>query len=142
MKNLDLITKTGIIKDLEINFMTNTIKVYLLTLKLKIRLLFKTNSRSNRLKAYNYNWFTQHQDSRTITAASSNLDGGIKKMNFSKFDQCLNNMPPIQRKAFKLKTFGNNNTALICKELNINEAVFWNLIQKSRKELIVALNIK
>ena len=142
MKNLDLITKTGIIKDLEINFMTNTIIVYLLSLKLKLRLFFNRYSRSIRLMADYYNWFTQHQDSRTITAASSNLDGGIKKMNFSKFDQCLNNMPPIQRKAFKLKTFGNSSTALICKELNIIEAVFWNLIQKSRKELIVALNIK
>lgn len=142
MKNLDLTTKTGIVKDLEINFITDTIKAYLSTLKLKIKLLLKSRPKTNRLNTYEYPLNIQNQGSIAITAASSNLNGDINKMNFSKFDECLNNMPPIQRKAFKLKTFGNNSTTLICKELNINEAVFWNLIKKSRKELIVALNIQ
>jgi len=142
MKNLELTNKTEIIKDLEINFLTETIKSSLSTLNSKIKRLFKTTSRPNGLNTLKYDAYMQHQDSRANSSASSYLDGGFNMMNFSRFDECLNNMPTMQRKAFHLKTFGNNSTTLICKELNIDEVVFWDLINKSRKELVVALSIQ
>ena len=141
MKNLDLTNKSVIITEPEINFITNTIKEFLSPVKLKIELLLKRLLTPKSLRIYSDPVYTQHQDPLANIAKSSNLNRGINNRNFSKFDECLNNMPPLQRKAFELKTFEKNSTALICKELNINEAVFWSLIHKSRKELIIALNI-
>jgi len=138
MEKLDLTNQTEIVTDLKTNYITRTIKASISTLKSKIKPFIKTTSKSSRLKAYNYKGFTQHQDSKTMTAESPNLNDDNQKC--SKLDECLKKMPPIQRKAFTLRTLENKSTAFICNELNISEALFWKLIHQARKELVLALN--
>lgn len=60
---------------------------------------------------------------------------------YSLLEECLNRMPLIQKKAFVYKTFGDKKTSSICKDLNINETVFWILIHNARKELVQTLNL-
>jgi len=61
--------------------------------------------------------------------------------NDSILQECLNRMPAIQRNAFVYKTFEDKKTSSICKDLKINEAVFWRLIHNARKELIESLDL-
>jgi len=139
MKDLELTTVPGTIEDLELNFIPECTKSLFSDFKSKIKGMFKRSSRSNN---YDAAVSMQYQETRGMTGTSSNLNGGINNMNFSKFDECLNNMPPMQRKVFRLRTLGGKSTALICKELNINESLFWDLIHQSRKELVIALNMQ
>ncbi len=64
-----------------------------------------------------------------------------KNQRNSILEACLNRMPKIQRRAFVYKTFEGKKTSLICTDLDINEAVFWKLIQNARKELIESLDL-
>ena len=64
-----------------------------------------------------------------------------QNQNDSILQECLNRMPAIQRNAFVYKTFEDKRTSSICTDLDINEAVFWKLIQNARKELIESLDL-
>lgn len=143
MENLDLTNETVIIKEPTINFMTGPLREFLFSLKLKIILFLKhiltpRSLRNNYKSPINL----QPQNYSINKTASININGNNYKFDCTTFNDCLKNMPSVQREAFKLKTFGNNTTAFICLKLNINEAVFWSLIHKSRKELIETLDIQ
>ena len=128
-------------KNLTLNFSKNSIKqsitARILKTQAQVELLFKKkelNVFENRLSIMN-------KSAGILDSATINLEAGFNRIRSRRFNECLNSMPTLQKAAFYMKTFENYKTAFICEDLEISEDLFWSLINKSRKELITALEL-
>lgn len=128
-------------KNLTLNFSKNSIKqsitARILKTQAQVELLFKKkelNVFENRLSIMN-------KSAGILDSATINLEAGFNRIRSRRFNECLNSMEPLQKKAFYMKTIEKHKIEFICDHLQISEDLFWSLINKSRKELITALEL-
>jgi len=127
--------------NVELNFSKTNIKqsiaARILKTQAQIKLLFKKkelNALENRLSS-----MKKRVD--IFKRTSVNLKEVTDVIRLVSFNECLNSMEPLQKKAFYMKTIEKHKIEFICDHLQISEDHFWSLINKSRKELIAALGI-
>ncbi len=140
MENLNISTDMEITKNLDLNSSIIKNSIDRLTLKMQF-LLKKLSFRKTELKVLKNPVSNENINTRNFNRASASTNLYSVDDKYSKFNECLDNMPTIQRKAFKMKTFAQYKTAFICKDLGITEDAFWGYISKSRKELMIALDL-
>lgn len=115
-----------------------------ITKDLKLSFFTSIINKVNHLKEYFLSFVhKKHNDSTSIYYERQNT---VLYYNFNddyhtKLERCLRTMTFLQRRAFESKTFEGKKTSVICRELEINEEIFWGLIHDARQKLIKALDI-
>lgn len=126
-------------RNLESNFNNVHMKQRINALTLKTQAFIKLLFKKKELDVFENRLRIMNESNSVLNGMSVNLKGHINETRHTRFKECLDNMPTLQRAAFQMKTFDNYKTAFICEYLDISENLFWNLVNKSRKELIEAL---
>jgi len=128
------------VKNLELNFNLENLKQSVNALLLKTKAWANVSNREKK-EVYDTRLSMMNNTSNVMDNKSMNLRE-TNADRHARYRECLDNMPTLQRAAFHMKTFENYSTDFICKDLEISEELFWSLINKSRNELINALELK